>query len=187
MAEPSAKSASERIFGPDAATCEVLTFREGALSAMAHDLLLRVTAFELSIDPAAPAAVSARFDARSLRVVSAMRHGRALPGALRPRDEREIEATIASTVLRAARFPEIRFASTDVSRRGDGYDVRGTLTLAGVTRPIGLAVRREAERLVGEVTIHQPAFGIRPYSAMLGTLKVKADVLVRVSVPAEGL
>jgi polyisoprenoid-binding protein YceI len=143
MTEASARSASARSFGPDAATCEVLTFREGALSALAHDLHLRVTAFELSIDPAAPA-VSARFDAASLRVVSAMRDGRALPGALRPREEREIEATIASTVLRAARFPDIRFASTDVSRRDDGYDVHGTLTLAGVARPVTVAVRRTA-------------------------------------------
>jgi polyisoprenoid-binding protein YceI len=153
---------------------------------MAHDLLLRVTALEITIDPAAPS-VSARLDPASLRVAGAMRDGRPLPDALGPRDLRDIEATIASTVLRAPRFPEIRFASTNVSRRGDGYDVHGTLTLAGVTRPIGLAVRREAERLVGEVTIHQPAFGIRPYSAMLGTLRVKPDVVVRVSVPAGGL
>jgi polyisoprenoid-binding protein YceI len=113
-----------------------------------------------------------------------MRDGRALPGALRPREEREIEATIASTVLRAARFPDIRFTSTDVSRRDDGYDVHGTLTLAGVARPVTVAVRRDGERLVAAVPLHQPAFGIRPYSAMLGTLRVKADVLVRVAVPA---
>ena len=186
MTEPSARSASARTFGPDVATCEVLTFREGALSALAHDLLLRVTAFELSIDPAAPA-VSARFDAASLRVVSAMRDGRPLPDALRPRDLREIEATIASTVLRAPRFAEIRFTSTDVSRREDGYDVLGTLTLAGAARPVAVAVRRDGERLVAEVALHQPTFGIRPYSAMLGALRVKPDVLVRVAVPAGGL
>jgi polyisoprenoid-binding protein YceI len=178
-------SESVRILGPDVAACEVLTFREGALSAVAHDLRLRVTAFELSIDPAAPA-VTARLDAGSLRVVSAMRDGRPLPDALRPGDVREIEETLAATVLRAPRFPEIRFASTSVSRRGDGYDVQGMLTLAGVSRPVAAEVRREGERLVVEVPIHQPAFGIRPYRAMLGALRVKADVLVRLSVPAEG-
>jgi polyisoprenoid-binding protein YceI len=186
MVEPRAGGGSTRTLGPGAATCEVLTFREGALSALAHDLLLRVTAFELSIDPAAPA-VSARLDAASLRVVSAMRDGRPLPDALRPRDVREIEATIAATVLRAPLFPDIRFASTVASRREDGYDVEGTLTLTGVSRPVTVVVRRDGERLVAEVPVHQPAFGIRPYSAMLGALKVKADVLVRVSVPAEGL
>jgi hypothetical protein len=170
------------VFGPDAATCEVLTFREGVLSAVAHDLLLRVTVFEIAIDAAAPA-VSARFDPASLRVESAMRDGRPVPGALSPRDAREIEANIAAKVLRPARFPEISFASTEVWRRDDGYGVRGALTLAGVTRPLELAARRAGGRLLGEVALSQPAFGIRPYTAMLGALRVRPDVLVRVSVP----
>jgi polyisoprenoid-binding protein YceI len=172
-------------FGPETAVCEVLTFREGFLSAMAHDLLLRVGAFELVVDPAAPL-VSARIDAGSLRVVTALRDGRPLPGALRPADVREIEATIAGTVLRASRFPEIRFTSTAVSRVGDGYDVRGALVLCGATGELSIPIRREGERLRADVTVHQPDFGIRPYAAMLGTLRVRPDVIVRVSVPAEG-
>ncbi|WP_242345106.1 YceI family protein [Anaeromyxobacter terrae] len=184
MAETAASSA--RTFGPGAARCEVLTFREGALSALAHDLLLDVTAFDLVVDPAVPS-VTARFDPASLRVVGAMRDGRPLAGALRGSDAREIEETIAATVLRARRFPEIRFTSTGVSRREGGYEVRGTLTLAGVTRPIEVPVRRDGERLVAEVPLHQPSFGVKPYTAMLGTLRVKADVLVRLSLPAEGL
>lgn len=175
-----------RTFGADTATCEVLTFREGFLSAMAHDLLLRVGAFELAIDPDAPS-VSARLDARSLRVVSALRDGRPLPGALRSTDVRDLEATIAGTVLRAPRFPEIRFTSTAVSRTGDGYEVRGALVLCGATRELAVPVRRDGDRLRAEVTIDQPAFGIRPYTAMLGTLRVRPDVVVRVSVPADGL
>jgi polyisoprenoid-binding protein YceI len=164
----------------------VLTFREGFLSAMAHDLLLRVGAFELAIDPDAPS-VSARLDARSLRVVSALRDGRPLPGALRPADVRDIEATIAGTVLRAPHFPEIRFTSTAVSRAGEGYEVRGALALCGATRELAVPVRRDGDRLRAEVTIHQPAFGIRPYTAMLGTLRVRPDVIVRLSVPGETL
>jgi len=175
-----------RTFGPDTATCEVLTFREGFLSAMAHDLLLRVGAFELAVDPEAPS-VSARLDARSVRVVTALRDGRPLPGALRPADVRDIEKTISGTVLRADRFPEIRFTSNAVSRAGDGYDVRGALALCGATGELSVPVRRDGDRLRAEVTIHQPAFGIRPYAAMLGTLRVRPDVIVRVSVPAEGI
>jgi hypothetical protein len=165
--------------------CEVLTFKEGLLSPVAHDLLLRVTAFEIAVDPAGPG-VSARFDAGSLRLLSAQRGGRALPGALRPVDAQEIEATVSGTVLRARTFPEIRFASTSVSRRDDGYEVRGTLTLCGATRDLALTVRRRGEQLVAEVRLHQPDFGVRPYSALLGTMRVKPDVVVRVSVPAEG-
>jgi polyisoprenoid-binding protein YceI len=173
-------------FGPEVANCEVLTFRQGLLSPVAHDLLLRVTAFEISVDPATRA-VAARFDAASVRVVTAMRDGRPLPSALSDVDARDIEATIADTVLRARRFPEIRFVSTAVSPGEHEYQVRGALTLAGATREVAPAVRRVAGRLSAEVRLHQPDFGIRPYSAMLGTLRVKADVLVRVSVPESRL
>ncbi len=173
-------------FGPDAASCEVLTFREGLLSPLAHDLVLRATGFEISVDPESRA-VSGRFDPRSLRVVTAMRDGRPLPQALSDANKKEIEATIEREVLNPRLFPEIRFASKAAVLRGRGYDVRGMLTLAGTTREVAFPVRREGEKLTAELWLHQPDFGIRPYTAMLGTLRVKGDVLVRVSVPAQGL
>jgi polyisoprenoid-binding protein YceI len=170
-------------YGPDTATLEVLTFREGVLAAAAHDLLLQVTAFEIAVDPATRG-VEARADARSLRVASALRDGRRLPGALSAADVREIERTIVTAVLPAARFPEIRFVSSEVAPQGDGFTVRGTLSLAGARRELTVPVRRVEGRLVGEVALHQPDFGIRPYRAMLGALKVKAGVVVRASIPA---
>jgi polyisoprenoid-binding protein YceI len=175
-----------RSFGPDRASVEVLVFREGLLSAVGHDLVLRATDFEISVDPEAPA-VSARIDPASLRVASAVRDGRPLPGALSPADVRDIETAAAATVLRAHRFPEIRFTSAAALRRGDGWDVRGSLALAGTSREIALAVRRAGDRLVAEVKLRQPDFGIAPYRAMLGALRVKPVVVVRASVPAEGL
>lgn len=170
-----------RTLGPGAATLEVLVFRDGVLSAMAHDLLLRATAFEVSLDEDAPA-VAAVVDAASLRVVMALRDGRPLPDALRPSDVKDIEATIAGTVLRARRFPEIRFQSSEAARRGEGFEVRGTLSLAGASRPLVLSVRAEGDRLATSVRLHQPDFGIAPYRAMLGALRVKPDVVVRASV-----
>lgn len=174
------------VLGPDRATVEVLVFREGLLSAVGHDLVLRVTAFELAIDPAAPSVV-ARLDPASLRVASAVRDGRPLPGALRPRDVAEIEDAIASAVLRVRRFPELRFESTAVAPREGGWEVRGALALAGVTRPLTVPVRRAGERVLAAARLHQPDFGIAPYRAMLGALRVKPDVEVRLSAPAEGL
>jgi polyisoprenoid-binding protein YceI len=171
-----------RILGPGEASCEVLVFRQGVLSAVGHDLLMRVGSLEISIEPGA--SVSARLAPASLRVVTALRDGRPLPGALSADDVRTIEAAAAGEVLRASRFPEVRFASTRVTAVADGYDVEGELTLAGVTRPVRLEARRAGERLVAEVDLHQPDFGIRPYRAFLGALRVRPDVRVRVSVPA---
>jgi polyisoprenoid-binding protein YceI len=174
-----------QVFGPERARLEVLTFREGLLSAVAHDLLLRAIRFEVAIDPARQA-VTVRIDAGSLRVVTALREGRPLPNALRPADVRDIEQTIAERVLQAGRWPEIRFASTAVSRHGDGYELRGELSLAGVTREVAFAASRQGDRLAAELPLHQPDFGIRPYRAMMGTLRVRPDVVVRTSLPAEG-
>jgi len=170
------------VHGPDDALCVILTFRDGVLAAAAHDLVLRVTDFEIDVDPAEPA-VRARFGAASLRLVASLRDGHRVagPGAS---ERQEIERTAAETVLQAGRHPQIRFRSTAVSARADGgYDVTGDLSLAGRTRPVTAEVHRKGDRLVGEVRLHQPDFGIAPYSAMFGAIKVKADVFVRVSIP----
>ncbi len=172
------------VFGPGSARCEVLIFREGLLSAVAHDLVLRVERFEIRTDPRAPS-IEASFDASSLRVVAAMRDGRPLPDALSPADVRKIEANAVGDVLHARRHPAIRFRSTAVVRRDDGaLEVEGRLALHGQERPVSAVVRRAGDRLAAEVALHQPAFGIRPYVALLGAIRVRPDVVVRVSVPA---
>jgi hypothetical protein len=162
------------------ADCRVLTLCEGLLSALAHDLELRVTCLTIAVDEERRA-VDARFDATSLRVVYAMRGGRPLPDALGPSERAQIEATIVRDVLDAARFPEIRFTSSGVAEEAGGLRVTGTLALHGHERTLVLPVRAEGDRFVAETVVHQPDFGIRPYAAMLGTLRVKPDVTVRVT------
>lgn len=173
-------------FGPDVARCEVLTFRQGLLSSVAHDLVLRVTGFRIAVDAAAPS-VEAVFDARSLRVAAALRDGKVVTAELGPADVRKIEDAIVGEVLRAERFPEIRFASTAVKKARDGgYDVVGKLTLTGTTRDVSFAVAPQGERLLTDVPLEQPLFGIRPYSALFGAIRVQPRVIVRVSTPATG-
>ena len=60
----------------------------------------------------------------------------------------------------------------------------GTLALHGVERQITVQVRPEGDRMVAAVPLHQADFGIRPFSALLGALKVKPDLTVRLSLPA---
>jgi YceI-like domain len=170
----------------DAATarCTVLTWREGLLSAVGHDLALGVTRFEIRVDEVARR-VEARFDSGSLRVLSALREGRELPGALDERERRQIEEAVARDVLDAGRHPEIRFVSTTVDDDGSGFRAAGTLALHGVDRPVVVPVRRAAAWWVAEARLHQPDWGIVPYRALLGALRVRADVLVRVELPAD--
>ncbi|MCA9649396.1 MAG: YceI family protein [Myxococcales bacterium] len=168
-------------FDASSARCEVLTFKEGLLSAVAHDLCLRVERFTIELHD--DESIEARFEAGSLRVEHAMKDGRPAPGTLSDRQRREIEGNIVDDVLHAKRHPEIGFRSTRVQGEGDERRIEGTLRLHGQERPLRLLARRSDGRWTAEVELHQPDFGIKPYSAMLGTLKIRPQVRVRVSLP----
>jgi polyisoprenoid-binding protein YceI len=159
----------------------VLTFKEGFLSPVAHDLELSVQRFTIDVDQDE---VDVRVDASSLDVRGVLRDGRLDPAALSEADRRTIAGTIRSEVLKAAQYPEIRYVGR-VSDSGatDQLDLAGSLTLVGVTRALTVQSRRASDRYQGEVVLHQPDFGIRPYAALLGALKIRADVIVRFRVP----
>ncbi len=156
------------------AECLIYTFREGLLAAVGHDLCLRVTRFTVVVgeDDAAPS-ITGDFDAASLRVT----------GNVDASDAGKIERSAADEVLAARRFPAIAFRSTRVTRDGARAHIEGELTLHGVTRPIAFDAVADPARWRAEVRLDQRDFGIKPFSAMLGTLRVRADLLVAISVP----
>ena len=119
--------------------------------------------------------VDAAFAADSLRVASSS--GSALP--LGARDKASIEETIVKEILQARRHPQIRFQGAV----GEA-EIRGTLTLVGKSREIVCMHLIDGARHTAEARIHQPDFGITPYRAMLGALRLKADVIVRVTLTA---
>ena len=166
------------------AECWVFTQKDGLLSAIAHDLKIRVTKFVIDVDEATRA-ISAHFDAASLRVVCAMDDGNEAPGTLTAANKREIESNIVRDVLHAGEYPDIRFSSTAVEEKGGAYLVKGKLALHGHERQVRARVRQDGTHYVADVRLHQPDFGIRPYAALFGTLRVQADVLVRIVVPTQ--
>ena len=166
-----------------AASCRVFTYRDGVLSALGHDLELDVGRFAIDADEERRT-VDARFDASSLRVVGAQRDGAPLPDALGPDERSQIERAITREVLTAGIYPEIRFSATDVRAVGDAFEASGRLVLHGVERPLVVRAEWRGDRYVAATTIHQPAFGITPYRAFLGALRVKPDVDVRIVMPA---
>ncbi len=166
--------------GPPDASVTVFTFKEGLLSKMAHDLRIAVERFEIAWEPDG---VRATFDPTSLRVLSPMRDGRDAPGLLSARDLRSIEDTIQKDVLETRRYRSIRFAGTE-ERNGEHRTVDGTLTLHATDRALRLQLRRTSNRWIGSVGLDQRDFGITPYKAMLGTLRIQPRVLVELSLPA---
>ncbi len=165
------------------AECFVFIYKEGLLSAVAHDLKIRVTKFVIDVDEATRA-ITARFDAASLRVVCAMNGDEEAAGSLTAANKREIEGNIVRDVLNVREYPEVRFVSTAVEEKGGTFVVKGKLALHGHDRLVRVRVQPDGAHYIAEARLHQPDFGIRPYTALLGALKVQAEVLIRVIVPA---
>jgi hypothetical protein len=170
------------VYDASSADCFVFTFKEGLLSAVAHDLKLRASKFRIEVDEAA-GSVRASFEADSLRVVCAMKGG-VQGGSLSDKDRRDIEDNIAKDVLEPRKHARIVFESESVTRQGDGFRITGKLAIKGKERSIALSARRRGDRLVAEVPVHQPDFGIKPFSAALGTMKIKPEISVLVSIPS---
>jgi hypothetical protein len=164
-------------YDQDNAACWVFTFKEGLLSPVAHDLKLRVTRFWIELDEQ----IEARFDAGSLVVETPMKDGRENPSALSDADKLKIAGQIRSDVLHSQRYPEITFRSSSWVERADGgYDVQGALSLHGETRSITARSSLQGGRQNLSYQLMQPDFGIAPFRALLGTLKIRADVRVEI-------
>jgi polyisoprenoid-binding protein YceI len=161
----------------------IFTFKDGLLSAVAHDLEIAVERFRIEWDDARTQ-VTATFDTRSLRVLHPIVRGAPSPSSLSARDLRKIEENIQRDVLATARHPEARFESTAIAADGDAQRIEGALTLHGQRRPITARAVRDGERWATELVLDQRDYGITPYSAMMGTLKIKPELRVRVRVPA---
>lgn len=168
------------------AQCHVFTYKDGLMSAIAHDLKLVVSDWSLSVDPDA-GTCSGRFSASSLKVVCAMKDG-APSTSSKGLDTAKIEKNISKDVLNVRKHPEVTFQATTMTAAGDPkrYTVGGNLTINGVTRPISATISLDTTlgQYTTTVQISQPDFGIKPYSAMLGALKIRPEVRVVLSVPA---
>jgi len=147
---------------------------------MAHDLRIEVTRFSVDVDDAA-GTVGASFDTTSLRVDTPMKDGKENPSALSDADKAKIAGQIRDDVLHSAKHPEARFQSRRVSKRADGgFDLEGDLTLHGTTRPLTARTELVAGKQQLDLALNQVDYGITPYKAMMGALKIQAVVKVRI-------
>jgi polyisoprenoid-binding protein YceI len=93
-------------------------------------------------------------------------------------DKANIQKTIDDDVLKGR---AISFRSTAVTGADGGLGVQGELTLAGATRPLAfdLAVGDDG-RLRAVAVVKQSDWGMKPYSALFGALKVADEVEVAI-------
>jgi polyisoprenoid-binding protein YceI len=161
--------------GPANATIHVKTYRQGVASRAGHDLVIEVTRWEatLSIDTDwSDAAIELTADPRSLEVREGL-HG---VKPLTDKDRAEIRKNIDEKVLRGA---PIKFRSSRLEPLDDGSRVKvtGDLEMAGATRPIAFELGVAADgTLDATAALTQSAWGIKPYSALMGALKVRDEL-----------
>jgi hypothetical protein len=157
-------------FDAEAVDCRVSVFVDGMASSFGHDATLKVTS--LSVDIGEDDGITADFDAGSLRVINDISDS----------NRRDIERNAEKT-LEPRKYPKIQFRSVSVVRDGDRARVEGDLTLHGVTQQISLDAHDDGRQWNAKVVLDQRKFGIKPFSAMLGALKIKPNVEVNVTVP----
>jgi len=129
--------------------------KTGAFSGLGHEHEVRAPIQRGTADTGPHPAVEVHVDARALRVIDK-------DGS--EKDRAEVEKTmLGPEVLDSERYREIVFKSTGAEPAGQGqWTLRGNLTLRGQTRPISVQVTLKDGRYLGETTVKQTEFGIKP-------------------------
>lgn len=166
----------------------VFVGKGGLLGGLAHDHKIGVKTFtgRVAVPEAGASGGSLELDvtAQSLTV---------LDEKPSEEDKKKIYNSMHNEVLESAKHPKISFTSVSVSdlkQTADGYSLtlNGDLTLHGVTKRIAVTVTvtitPQQLRAEGKYTLRQTDFGIKPYSAAGGTIKVKNEVVVHFNIVA---
>ena len=146
---------------------------------MGHRLTIAFGSWQASVRwrGKAPAAVELSVDVDALTVIRG--EGGVTP--LTP-PERAVARSNALKSLDAKKFPRIGFAAEEISTTAHGYRLVGTLDIHGTTRPqtVDVRVEKPADRwaMTAQVAVTQSDFGVKPYSLMMGALKVADAVTI---------
>jgi polyisoprenoid-binding protein YceI len=192
--QPSSSSAARRLDA--ASTLIVQTWKDGAAARLAHDHAIIATAFsgELHHDPAAPSQSRIVVEVDARRLVVDDDRARQRVGLEPGVPQKDRDAVTASMMgpeqLDVQQHPRIRFESTKVTPQSDGtLLVEGRFTLHGQTRTVRLPVTVEVRadgsvRGRGTLSLRVSDYGIAPYEAFFGAVKVKDEVKVHLDLIA---
>jgi polyisoprenoid-binding protein YceI len=154
----------------------------GRAAKMGHRLTIAMTTWRATVNWAdgEPADVELTVEVESLQVLRGEGGVTPLSGP-----EKALARSNALKVLGADRFPQIYFQASDIGKTGDGYRLTGSVDIHGVTRDrvIDLHVDDGGDswRLACEADVRQTDFGVKPYSMLMGSMKVVDTVTVSFS------
>ena len=178
------RSVADAVWTLDASDGELLvrTGVTGRAAKMGHRLTIAMKRWTATVRWAGDEPVSAELavDVDSLDVVHGEGGVKGLSGA-----EKTLARSNALKSLDAGRFSQIRFTADTIYKSDDGYRLGGTLQIHGKTQDREIEVRTDdlgdAWRMCGQATVRQSDFGVKPYSLLMGSVKVADEVTVSFS------
>lgn len=178
--------------GPSTARLLIKTGRTGLGRRAGHDLTIEATRWSgeavVVVGDPGKSSVSATIETGSLQVREGTGGLKALTGA----DRAEIERTLADkALLHTAEHPTITFRSTRVTGTPQSFEITGDLTIKSRTHPVTVHGKGNEDGVLrGSAVITQSVWGIKPYTAFLGALRLADEVRVEFEVvrldPADG-
>lgn len=158
-------------------TISVFTFKDGLLARAAHDLALRMDQFQVTLDGER---VTAVMPLDGLEVLGPVEGGVVQADRYDAAQRAEVKRTMHVDVLNSARYPTARYAGRAIAE-GAGFHVDGQLELAGRTTMLSFDVRREGDVYRARFEIPPSRWGIQPYKALLGAIKLKDSVRIELA------
>jgi len=153
--------------GPSNGSLKVKTGKEGAAAKMGHNLTLAVNSWEATVEGGDSPSITLTVDPSSVEVESG--EGGAKP--LGDKDKKDIKKTIDGKVLGSS---QITFTSSEVT----DSQAKGDLSIAGKSSDVTVPLNVSGDKISGSIKLNQKDFGIKPFSTMMGALKVTDQVTV---------
>lgn len=169
------------VWNLDASDGELLvqTGVTGRAAKMGHRLTITMNSWQAAVRWAGddPVDVDLTVEVSSLQVLRGVGGVKGLSGP-----EKALARSNALGILDADRFPQIRFRSDDIVKADGGYRITGKLEIHGVARDHAVDLRvddvGDRWRMSCEAEVRHSEFGLKPYSMLLGSMKVTDEVTV---------
>lgn len=170
-------SAIQRPIATDKSVIRIHVMKGGLFSAAGHEHWVTAPIAQGSLDDGESSHIAFTVAARKLTVEP--------DNDLSAEKQAEVQRTMQEKVLESAKYPEISFSSTSITKTGsDTWSVTGVLKLHGHTNTVSAAVRKDQDKYVGRCQLKQTDFGIQPVSTGGGLVKVKNELEVDFAVMA---
>ncbi|MDO3634477.1 YceI family protein [Mycolicibacterium arseniciresistens] len=157
----------------------VTTGVTGPAAKMGHRLTLAMTSWQAIVRTSSdePVSVEVTVDVDSLEVLRGEGGVKGLSGP-----EKMLARSNALGVFDAKMFPTITFRADDVAPADGGYQFTGTLEIHGVARERTVDVQvsdaGDSWRIACDAEVRHSDFQMKPYSMVMGAMKVEDAVAV---------